>query len=72
MTRVRRTLASLVAACLLVPGTLAAQTAESLDLRALRFYRAENQGQTRVRMLIQIPYAFMEPSGGQLSYQVAV
>ncbi len=72
VTRVRLTLASLVAACVLVPGTLAAQTAESLDLRALRFYRAENQGQTRVRMLIQIPYAFMEPSGGQLSYQVAV
>jgi len=69
--RVRSTVVRLVAAALLLPSVVQAQT-ESLDLRALRFYRAENQGQTRVRMLIQIPYAFMEPAASQLSYQVAV
>lgn len=72
MSRSRLTLACLLAASVLLPGTGRAQVAESLDLRAFRFYRAENQGQTRVRMLIQVPYAFMEPSGGQLSYLVAV
>ena len=72
MIRARPALAGLLAACAMLPAVARAQVAESLDLRALRYYRAENQGQTRVRMLIQIPYAFMEPTAGQLSYQVAV
>lgn len=71
--RVRFSRGALLAACLLLPRLVAAQAAtESLALRALRYYRAENQGQTRVRMLIQIPYAFMQPAGNQLSYQVGV
>ena len=44
-------------------------------LRAVRSYRAE-QGQTRVRAFVQVPYALLEPTSvgrqGTLSYQIAL
>ncbi|MEP6572855.1 MAG: hypothetical protein ABJD11_09165, partial [Gemmatimonadota bacterium] len=46
---------------------------DSLSVRAVRFYRAE-QGQTRVKAFVQIPYQILgEPDrGDSLSYRVAV
>jgi GWxTD domain-containing protein len=70
--RARRTVILLGALLAALPAALAAQAPETLALRAVRYYRADNQGQTRVRVLIQIPYLFMEPGAGQLSYQVSV
>lgn len=45
----------------------------SLTMRAVRFYRAD-VARTRVKGLVQIPFALLEPYGsaGQLSYSVAV
>jgi GWxTD domain-containing protein len=55
-----------------VPALLAQQPADGLSLRAVRSYRAENGGQTRVRVLIQIPLSIMEPGPQGVSYLVAV
>jgi GWxTD domain-containing protein len=73
VTRVRPALALLLGASLLaLAAPAAAQAPETLALRAVRYYRTENQGSTRVKVLIQVPYMFMEPAAGQLSYQVSV
>jgi GWxTD domain-containing protein len=49
-----------------------AQAPEGLSLRAVRTYRPDNGGQTRVRVLIQVPMSVMEPGPRGVSYQVAV
>jgi len=64
----------LVAACAGVPLGLAADQRDSgVVLRAVRFYRAD-QNRTRVKGLVQIPLASLQPAkqGGQASYTVAV
>ena len=62
---------ALMALSLQVP-VLLAQSPEGLSLRAVRSYRPENGGQTRVRVLIQIPLAIMEIGPGGLSYLMGV
>jgi GWxTD domain-containing protein len=62
---------ALLAISLQVPAVLA-QAPEGLSLRAVRTYRPDNGGQTRVRVLIQVPMAIMEPGARGVSYQVAV
>lgn len=49
-----------------------AQAPEGLSLRAVRSYRPENGGQTRVRVLIQIPLTVMEAGRSGVSYRVGV
>ncbi len=64
----------LVVACAGVPLGLAADQRDSgVVLRAVRFYRAD-QDRTRVKGLVQIPLASLQPArqGGQASYTVAV
>jgi GWxTD domain-containing protein len=56
------------------PLVLAADQRDTgVVLRAVRFYRAD-QDRTRVKGLVQIPLAFLQPGGkgGQASYTVAV
>src|SRR5215210_3157988 len=65
---------ALAAAGLLHPPAPAAQRQSGLVMRAVRFYRAE-MDRTRVKGLVQIPFALLEPFGGpngQLSYSVSV
>lgn len=62
---------ALLTLCLQVP-VLLAQTTEGLSLRAVRTYRPDNGGQTRVRVLIQVPMSIMEPGAQGVSYLVAV
>ncbi|HXE57866.1 MAG TPA: GWxTD domain-containing protein [Gemmatimonadales bacterium] len=54
-------------------ATPAVQVEPELELRAVRFYRAES-GTTRVKAFAEIPFSLMEPTGGgpdgHLSYQV--
>src|SRR3954470_15797391 len=64
----------LMIACAGVPLGLAADQRDSgVVLRAVRFYRAD-QDQTRVKGLVQIPLASLQPAkqGGQATYTVAV
>jgi len=64
----------LVLACAGIPLGLAADQRDSgVVLRAVRFYRAD-QDRTRVKGLVQIPLASLRPAtqGGQASYTVAV
>ena len=51
---------ALLTLCLQVP-VLLAQSTDGLSLRAVRTYRPDNGGQTRVRVLIQVPMSIMEP-----------
>jgi GWxTD domain-containing protein len=54
-------------------GTIADQRDTGMVLRAVRFYRAD-QDRTRVKGLVQIPLSFLQASrpGGESSYTVAV
>lgn len=70
--RFRSSLALALLALLLQVPTVLAQAPEGLSLRAVRTYRPENGGQTRVRVLIQVPMSIMEPGARGVSYQVAV
>lgn len=56
---------------LLLAATARAQELASLNVRAVRFYRADTK-QTRVRAFVQIPYALMSTSGSQVTYEVRV
>ena len=62
---------ALLTLCLQVP-VLLAQAPDGLSLRAVRTYRPEQGGQTRVRVLIQVPMSIMEPGTQGVSYLVAV
>lgn len=65
---------ALAVACAGSPLGLAADQRDTgVVLRAVRFYRAD-QDRTRVKGLVQIPLAFLQPArpGGQSSYTVAV
>jgi GWxTD domain-containing protein len=57
---------------LAVAAPAVAQSGDGLSVRPVRYFRAESAGQTRVRTLIQVPLAFMEPAGGRLTYGVNV
>lgn len=59
-------------ACLASARLAAAQEADALAVRAVRYYRTESSGQTRVRTLIQVPLTVLEPAAGALSYAVTV
>src|SRR3954467_3793402 len=64
----------LVLACAGIPLGLAADQREpGVVLRAVRFYRAD-QDRTRVKGLVQIPFALLQPTrpGGESSYTVTV
>jgi hypothetical protein len=64
----------LAVACAGVPLGLAADQRDAgVVLRAVRFYRAD-QDRTRVKGLVQIPLSFLQPAGqgGQATYNVAV
>ena len=70
-----RSLLALALAQILFQVPLAlAQSPEGLSLRAIRSYRAENGGQTRVRVLIQVPLSIMEAGPGNTgaNYTVGV
>jgi GWxTD domain-containing protein len=54
------------------PSQILGQARETLAVRPVRSYRADNNGQTRVRTLIQVPLGFLEPAGNALTYEVAV
>ena len=60
-----------------VPKDIPAQAEPAVSIRAVRFFRMENEG-TRVRAFVEVPYALLTPAttgssgGGILSYQVAV
>lgn len=62
---------ALLALPLQVPALLA-QAPDGLSLRAVRSYRPENGGQTRVRVLIQVPLSIMEAGPAGASYLVGV
>jgi GWxTD domain-containing protein len=65
---------ALVAAAGLVPLNLPADQRETgVVLRAVRFYRAD-QDRTRVKGLVQIPFSLLQPvrPGGEASYTCAV
>jgi len=65
---------AIVAAAGVVPLSLPAHQREpGVVLRAVRFYRAD-QDRTRVKGLVQIPFALLQPArpGGQSSYTVTV
>jgi len=53
------------------PAALA-QTPDGLSLRAVRSYRPDNGGQTRVRVLIQVPLSVMEAGPTGAAYLVGV
>jgi GWxTD domain-containing protein len=64
----------LAVTCVGAPVGLAADQRDAgVVLRAVRFYRAD-QDRTRVKGLVQIPLSFLQPAGqgGQASYSVAV
>src|SRR3954453_19404223 len=63
----------LLAAMGLLPLQPRDQRDSGVVLRAVRFYRAD-QNQTRVKGLVQIPLGSLQPAkeGGQASYTVAV
>jgi len=64
----------LAVACSGIPLGLAADQRDAgVVLRAVRFYRAD-QDRTRVKGLVQIPLSFLQPAGqgGQATYIVAV
>ena len=70
--RIRSWLAlALLTLCLYAPAVLA-QATDGLSLRAVRSYRPENGGQTRVRVLIQIPLSVLQRGRAGVSYQVGV
>jgi GWxTD domain-containing protein len=62
---------ALLTLSLQVPAALA-QATDGLSLRAVRSFRQENGGQTRVRVLIQIPLSVLEPGRVGITYQVGV
>ena len=62
---------ALLALFLQVPAVLA-QAPDGLALRAVRSYRPDNGGQTRVRVLIQVPLSIMEPGPAGAAYMVGV
>ena len=62
---------ALLALLLQVPAVLA-QAPDGLALRAVRSYRPDNGGQTRVRVLIQVPLSIMEPGPTGAAYTVGV
>ena len=62
---------ALLALPLQVPAVLA-QAPDGLALRAVRSYRPDNGGQTRVRVLIQVPLSIMEPGPAGAAYLVGV
>lgn len=72
--RFRSFLALALAPLLLQAAPLLAQTPDGLSLRAIRSYRADNGGQTRVRVLIQVPLSIMEAGPGNTgaNYTVGV
>jgi GWxTD domain-containing protein len=61
----------LAVAALLLAASARAQQPVGLNLRAVRFYRADTK-QTRVRAFVQIPYALMSAAGNQATYEVRV
>lgn len=67
---------ALMGAMILAPTAPAAPSNDSLAVGAVRFYRAEMDGQTRVRAFVQVPYSILVPGGSgdasQFSYQVSV
>ena len=69
------TIALLAAAAVASPlATTALQNDSGLVLRAVRFYRPD-QNRTRVKGLVQIPFSMIQPAGGagrQLNYTVSV
>jgi GWxTD domain-containing protein len=60
-----------------VPKDVPAQAEPAVAVRAVRFYRTDNE-RTRVRAFVEVPYALLTPAtagssgGGILSYQVGV
>jgi GWxTD domain-containing protein len=52
-------------------GLMAGQRDTNVVLRAIRFYRAD-QDRTRVKGLVQIPLSFLRSASGESSYNVAV
>lgn len=65
--------ALMAAMCLLPPSSHANQREPEVVLRAVRFYRAD-QDQTRVKGLVQIPFTLLRSAraGGELKYTVSV
>ncbi len=71
--RVLQVATSLVATTMLIgPVRAVCQASDGLTVRPVRSFRVDNNGQTRVRTIIQVPLAFLEPAGNALSYQVSV
>lgn len=62
---------ALLAISLQVP-TVLAQAPDGLALRAVRSYRQDNGGQTRVRVLIQVPLSIMDAAPSGAAYTVGV
>ncbi len=62
---------ALLALFVQAPAMLA-QVTDGLALRAVRSYRPDNGGQTRVRVLIQVPLSFMESGSSGGAYLVGV
>lgn len=61
-------------ALFLAPAVVAGQSAQGINIRAFRFYRADNR-QTLVTAFVEVPYALLEApsaSGGDLKYGVVV
>ncbi len=68
-----RSLSALALLALLFgPPVLRAQAPEGLSLRAVRSYRPDNGGQTRVRVLIQVPLSVMVAGPSGAVYLVGV
>ena len=67
--------AGLLAIIALVPAPVAAQSEQGVNVRAFRFFRAENK-QTLVTAFVEVPYALLEVTGtgptAELKYGVAV
>ncbi len=70
--RFRSCLALALLALLVQAPAVLAQAPDGLSLRAVRSYRPENGGQTRVRVLIQVPLSVMEPGPTGAVYLVGV
>lgn len=68
----RRAFVLALAASIPPIGQVHAQATDGLSVRPVRYYRADANGQTRVRTLIQVPLSFMEPASGRLTYGVNV
>jgi GWxTD domain-containing protein len=62
---------ALLTLCLQAPAVLA-QATDGLSLRAVRSFRPENGGQTRVRVLIQVPLSVLQRGRAGVSFQVGV